>query len=205
MWTELFLSFFLYAVYFYPVFLCYHASYRSRVANLLGKCIAFNWCERLGSILTFKNTGFYSTLVLFGLRVVIDLPSFVITYAREVFFLSLMILASVPAIIANCNVLLYFFVRIFAYSSCDQCRLEFLQVEDIEEQYVRNLFKKRGFSTIVSNSSKRTLFLFISNCNFSSVQFASLHWLACGRLFLRTSGIFHFGHLSTGCDAILSV
>ncbi|KAL1935624.1 hypothetical protein VTP01DRAFT_4764 [Rhizomucor pusillus] len=117
------------------------------------------WLPRAAKII-----GFYSTLVLFGLRVVIDLPSFVITYAREVFFLSLMIVASVPAIIANCNVLLYFFVRIFAYSSCDQCRLEFLQVEDIEEQYVRNLFKKRGFSTIrtVRKSPLARLWAFVS-------------------------------------------
>lgn len=38
---ELFLSFFLYAVYFYPVFLCYHATYRSRLANFLGIYVSF--------------------------------------------------------------------------------------------------------------------------------------------------------------------
>ncbi|ORY95498.1 retinol binding protein receptor-domain-containing protein [Syncephalastrum racemosum] len=122
---ELFVSFFLYAVYFYPVFLCFHASYRSRLANILG-------C--------------YTTAVLFALRVVIDLPAFIITYARDVPFLVLSVAASVPAILAYSAVLLFFLIRAFTYQNCDLCRIENQEVRDIEERYVRHLFSMREFN-----------------------------------------------------------
>ncbi|KAI9484393.1 retinol binding protein receptor-domain-containing protein [Zychaea mexicana] len=136
---ELFLSFFLYAVYFYPVFLCYSATYRSRTANLLG---------------------LYTTLVLFGLRVVIDLPSFVITYARDVPFLVLSIIIAAPAIVAYTTIVVFFLIRIFTFRSCTLCRLKFLEVSDIEEQYVRKLFGHRDFQ---STPIRRTWYLRVYN------------------------------------------
>ncbi|KAG0762358.1 hypothetical protein G6F29_000647 [Rhizopus arrhizus] len=87
---ELFLSFLLYAVYFYPLFLCYHASYRSRVANIAGA---------------------YTTLTLFGLRVSVDLPVYTITYARSQGFLIINLIATIPTIAAFFAVALYFTVR----------------------------------------------------------------------------------------------
>ncbi|KAG2219996.1 hypothetical protein INT45_001895, partial [Circinella minor] len=131
---ELFISFFLYAVYFYPVFLCFSASYRSRIANMLG---------------------LYTTFVLFTLRVAIDLPSFIVTYARDVPFLVLNVIASVPAIIAYTAIVFYFLIRVFTFRSCDQCRLKFLEVSDIEEQYVKRLFGSKEFS--VKRNVRRSL------------------------------------------------
>ncbi|CDS04609.1 hypothetical protein LRAMOSA07213 [Lichtheimia ramosa] len=121
---ELFISFFLYAVYFYPVFLCYSASYRSRLANVLGV---------------------YVVLVLFSLRVVIDLPSYVVTYARDVQYLVFNVIAAVPAILAYAAVLGFFVVRSFTFRSCDTCRIISLEVTDTEEQYVRRLFVPHDF------------------------------------------------------------
>ncbi|OAD77614.1 hypothetical protein PHYBLDRAFT_164516 [Phycomyces blakesleeanus NRRL 1555(-)] len=111
---ELFLSFFLYAVYFYPLFLCYHASYRSHIATVL------------------------------------DLPSFVITYAREIPFLVMNALAIIPTLLANGIVLAYFLMRAVKYHPCDRCRIEFLQVDGIEEDYVKLLFTQREFRIVAS-------------------------------------------------------
>lgn len=150
-YLELFISFFLYAVYFYPVsckplppleaalisnagrvtfkvFLCYSASYRSRLANLLGV---------------------YVVLVLFSLRVVIDLPSYVVTYARDVQYLVFNVVAAIPAILAYAAVLGFFVVRSFTFRSCDTCRIISLEVTDTEEQYVRRLFMPHDFKIAV--------------------------------------------------------
>ncbi|ORZ25465.1 retinol binding protein receptor-domain-containing protein [Absidia repens] len=123
---ELFLSFFLYAVYFYPLFLCYHASINSRLANIFG-------C--------------YCVIVLFGLRVTVDLPSYVITYARDTPFLVLNAINVLPTLVANFVVVTYFITRSITFQSCDICRLEFLQVKDIEETYVRRLMKMNRLNT----------------------------------------------------------
>ncbi|CAO3631352.1 unnamed protein product [Cunninghamella echinulata] len=119
---EIFLSFFLYAVYFYPLFLCYHASVRSRSANILG---------------------FYCVSVIFGLRISLDLPAYAITYARDVPFLILNIINLVPLFIVNLIVFSYFIARAITFHSCDICRLEFLHVKDIEEMYVKQLIKRK--------------------------------------------------------------
>lgn len=119
---ELFLSFFLYAVYFYPVFLCYHASYRSRIANLFGA---------------------FTTCTLFGLRLTLDLPTYAITFARSLPFLIVNLLAAIPTFVAYCVVLVYFVTRYISFQSCVMCSIEYLEVQDIEEQYVRNLIKSR--------------------------------------------------------------
>ncbi|KAL7328414.1 hypothetical protein PS15p_206690 [Mucor circinelloides] len=116
--VELFLSFFLYAVYFYPVFLCYHATYRSRLANFLGA---------------------WSTCTLFGLRFSLDLPSYVITYARSIPFLTINLLAAVPTFVAYCIVLVFFVTRCITFQPCTVCCFEFLEVQDIEENYVKVL------------------------------------------------------------------
>ncbi|CAO0801108.1 unnamed protein product [Mucor circinelloides] len=116
--VELFLSFFLYAVYFYPVFLCYHATYRSRLANFLGA---------------------WSTCTLFGLRFSLDLPSYVITYARSIPFLTINLLAAVPTFVAYCIVLVFFVTRYITFQPCTVCCFEFLEVQDIEENYVKVL------------------------------------------------------------------
>ncbi|KAI7853942.1 retinol binding protein receptor-domain-containing protein [Circinella umbellata] len=110
------------------------ASYRSRIANILG---------------------LYTTFVLFTLRVAIDLPSFIVTYARDVPFLVLNVIASVPAIIAYTAIVFYFLTRVFTFRSCDQCRLKFLEVSDIEEQYVKRLFGSKEFS--VKRNVRRSL------------------------------------------------
>ncbi|KAI8143215.1 retinol binding protein receptor-domain-containing protein, partial [Fennellomyces sp. T-0311] len=81
--------------------------YRSRIANVLG---------------------LYTTMVLFSLRVVIDLPSFVITFARDVSLLAFNVLCSVPGIIAYASIAVYFLVRIFTFRSCEKCRFTFLEV-----------------------------------------------------------------------------
>ncbi|KAI9316510.1 hypothetical protein BX666DRAFT_2028039 [Dichotomocladium elegans] len=112
------------------IFLCYAASYRSRIANILGT---------------------YVTLVLFALRVAIDLPSFVVTYARDLLFLVLNVAAAVPAIMTYMIVLLFFLVRAFTFRECDICRMTVLEVEDVEEQYVKHLFIKQRFEIVATN------------------------------------------------------
>ncbi|SAL97621.1 hypothetical protein [Absidia glauca] len=139
---ELFLSFFLYALYFYPLFLCYHASINSRLANILG-------C--------------FCVLVLFGLRVTVDLPSYVITYARDPPFLALNALNVLPTLAANFIVITYFITRSITFQACDICRVHFLQVSDIEETYVRRLWNGRSVKT------KRAA--------------TSIHWLVLARTF----------------------
>lgn len=112
----------------FKVFLCYSASYRSRLANVLGV---------------------YVVLVLFSLRVVIDLPSYVVTYARDVQYLVFNVIAAVPAILAYAAVLGFFVVRSFTFRSCDTCRIISLEVTDTEEQYVRRLFVPHDFKIAV--------------------------------------------------------
>ncbi|KAG1474399.1 hypothetical protein G6F56_000381 [Rhizopus delemar] len=65
-------------------------------------------------------TGAYITLALFGLRLSVDLPTYVITYARSPGFLVINLIATIPTIAAFAT---------------------FLEVEDIEEEYVACLIK----------------------------------------------------------------
>ncbi|KAI9030733.1 hypothetical protein CLU79DRAFT_802363 [Phycomyces nitens] len=89
-----------------------------------------------------KLIGIYSTLVLFGLRVFTDLPSFVITYAREIPFLVMNTLATIPTLLANGIVLGYFLMRAVKYHPCDRCRIEFLQrkIPKKIEHHIRYFF-----------------------------------------------------------------
>ncbi|RCH85469.1 hypothetical protein CU097_004546 [Rhizopus azygosporus] len=122
---EIFLSFFLLAVYFYPVFICYHASYRSRVANIMGA---------------------YTILALFTLRVSIELPNYVIVYPQSQGFLVVNLLTITPTIGAYFAVFAYFITRSLTFKPCVLCSVAFLEVQDIEEEYVKRLLyshKKR--------------------------------------------------------------
>lgn len=98
----------------------------------------------------FEYQGCYCVLVLFGLRVTIDLPSYVVTYARDLPFLILNSINLIPLFIVNLIVISYFAIRIFTFEPCDICRLEFLLVNDIEELYVKQLMKKKSFDIKVS-------------------------------------------------------
>ncbi|CAO3682963.1 unnamed protein product [Rhizopus stolonifer] len=117
---ELFLSFLLYAVYFYPLLLCYNVSYKSRIANIAGA---------------------YITLALFVLRLSVDIPTYVITYARSPGFLVINLIATIPTIAAFATVTIYFITKSVWFSSCVFCNIKFLEVEDIEEEYVACLIK----------------------------------------------------------------
>ncbi|CAO3577421.1 unnamed protein product [Absidia cylindrospora] len=168
---ELFLSFFLYAVYFYPLFLCYHASINSRLANIFG-------C--------------YCVIVLFGLRVTVDLPSYVITYARDAPFLVLNAINVLPTLIANFIVVTYFITRSITFQSCDICRLEFLQVKDIEETYVRRLMKMNRLNTKrkVPVYWSQRLKLIWAQCtwiNLTDIRYYRRVWKIWGRKLIGTN------------------
>ncbi|KAG2178944.1 hypothetical protein INT43_001791, partial [Umbelopsis isabellina] len=126
---ELFISFFLYAVLFYPVsyqnrhaFLCFHASQRSRIANIFG---------------------FYTSLCLFSLRISIDLPYYAITYAREPGFLLLNVMMAFVTLIAFLAVLGYFLKNSLLFATCDICQSSFADAGSIEEQYVQELLNRK--------------------------------------------------------------
>ncbi|KAI8991022.1 hypothetical protein BDF20DRAFT_949616 [Mycotypha africana] len=62
-----------------------------------------------------KIIGILTTCTLFGLRLSLDLPSYVITYARSLPFLIINVLAAIPTAIAYCIVLLYFITRYITF------------------------------------------------------------------------------------------
>ncbi|KAG1065709.1 hypothetical protein G6F42_026781 [Rhizopus arrhizus] len=98
-----------------------------RAAKMVGK-------SRLANFL-----GAWSTCTLFGLRFSLDLPSYVITYARSIPFLAINLLAAVPTFVAYCIVLVFFVTRYITFQPCTVCCFEFLEVQDIEENYVKVL------------------------------------------------------------------
>lgn len=166
---ELFLSFFLYAVYFYPVFLCYHASYKSRLANFFGA---------------------WTTCTLFGLRFSLDLPSYVITYARSVPFLTINLLATVPTFIAYSIVLIFFVTRYITFQQCTICNFEFLEVQDVEEKYVKVLIASRRDkekeSIPIQNTSMIGLIRLIFNEKlWQKLDFKLIFRLMCTQRFIR--------------------
>lgn len=73
----------------------------------------------------------------------LDIPSYAITFARNLPFLVINLLAAVPTIIAYTIVLLYFITRFITFQSCTMCSIKFLEVQDIEEEYVKELMKSR--------------------------------------------------------------
>ncbi|KAL9543315.1 hypothetical protein MBANPS3_008169 [Mucor bainieri] len=167
---ELFLSFFLYAVYFYPVFLCYHATYRSRLANFLGA---------------------WSTCTLFGLRFSLDLPSYVITYARSIPFLTINLLAAVPTFVAYCIVLVFFVTRYVTFQPCTVCCFEFLEVQDIEETYVKVLMaakrsSKKKPAPIESTSIVGLLWLVFNEKLWRRLDYKLILRRMCTRKFIKT-------------------
>ncbi|CEP15293.1 hypothetical protein [Parasitella parasitica] len=90
-----------------------------------------------------KLGGAWTTCTLFGLRLALDLPSYVITYARSVPFLTINLLAAVPTFIAYSVVLVFFATRYITFQHCTVCCFEFLQVQDIEEEYVKVLMASK--------------------------------------------------------------
>ncbi|KAF7724070.1 hypothetical protein EC973_001403 [Apophysomyces ossiformis] len=119
----------------------------STMSSILQYLALFNFVliPSLLAILTSRIAnllGIYVTLVLCALRVFTDLPSYVITYARDHLFLVINTLTTLPTAVAFIWVLLYFLVRLTC-SPCDLCRLAFLEVDDIEEQYVKSLIGKK--------------------------------------------------------------
>lgn len=86
-------------------------------------------------------TGAYITLALFGLRLSVDLPTYVITYARSPGFLVINLIATIPTIAAFATVAIYFITKSVWFNSCVFCNIKFLEVEDIEEEYVVCLIK----------------------------------------------------------------
>ncbi|KAG2187707.1 hypothetical protein INT44_005397 [Umbelopsis vinacea] len=119
---ELFISFFLYAVLFYPAFLCFHASHRSRLANIFG---------------------FYTSMCLLCLRISIDLPFFAITYARESGFLALNVLMAVITLAAFLATVIYFLRKAIRFEECTICQCHYLDPGNAEEEYVKELLKKQ--------------------------------------------------------------
>jgi hypothetical protein len=75
----------------------------------------------------------------------LDLPSYVITYARNLPFLIINLLAAVPTFIAYAVVLVYFITRFITFESCSVCSTQFLEVQDIEEEYVKKLIQSRRY------------------------------------------------------------
>lgn len=166
---ELFLSFFLYAVYFYPVFLCYHASYRSRLANFFGA---------------------WTTCTLFGLRFSLDLPSYVITYARSVPFLTINLLAAIPTFVAYSIVLIFFVTRCITFQQCTICSFEFLEVQDIEEKYVKVLIasrqdKEKKSMPIQNTSMIGLIWLIFNEKLWKKLDFKLIFRLICTWKFIR--------------------
>jgi hypothetical protein len=112
--------------------------------------------------------GAFTTCTLFGLRLALDLPTYAITFARNLSFLIINLLAAVPTFVAYCVVLIYFVTRYITFESCVMCSIEYLEVQDIEEQYVRNLIKSRRddmfkVSYYLCNKKKQQLYLLFFN------------------------------------------
>ncbi|GAA5806244.1 hypothetical protein HPULCUR_011775 [Helicostylum pulchrum] len=102
--------------------------------------IFHEWLPRAAKIVA-NLFGAFTTCTLFGLRLALDLPSYGITFARNLSFLVINLLAAVPTLIAYSIVLVFFVTRFITFQSCVMCNVEFLEVEDIEETYVKELIK----------------------------------------------------------------
>lgn len=97
-----------------------------------------------------------------------DLPSYVITYARDPPFLALNALNVLPTLVANFIVITYFIARSITFQACDICRVHFLQVSDIEETYVRRLWngqtvKTKVYKWVLGSNSMILKLLFFSS------------------------------------------
>lgn len=90
-----------------------------------------------------RGIGAFTTCTLFGLRLALDLPSYTITFARYLPFLVINLLAAIPTFVAYSVALVYFVTRYLTFQSCVMCSIEFLEVQDIEEEYVKKLIKPR--------------------------------------------------------------
>ncbi|ORX48209.1 hypothetical protein DM01DRAFT_1292200 [Hesseltinella vesiculosa] len=110
--------------------------------------IFHTWLPRAAKIIGKHAIYFrcYCVVVLFGLRVTLDLPTFVVTYARDLLFLVLNGVSTLPTLVANIIVLAYFIHRSITFEACDLCRAEFLQVQDIEEMYVKTMVNNKPFT-----------------------------------------------------------
>jgi hypothetical protein len=104
------------------VFLCFHASHRSRLANIFGV---------------------YISICLLCLRISIDLPFFAITYARESGFLALNVLMAVVTLAAFLVTFLYFLRKAIRFEECIICQARCLDPGNAEEEYVKELLKKQ--------------------------------------------------------------
>ncbi|KAI8983122.1 retinol binding protein receptor-domain-containing protein [Pilobolus umbonatus] len=100
-----------------------------------------DWLPRAARII-----GTISACTLFGLRLTLDLPTYAITYARSVGLLVINLVSLIPTVVAYTIVVLYFMTRCVNYESCIVCSTEFLEVQDIEEQYTIELLRKRDFN-----------------------------------------------------------
>ncbi|RCH81970.1 hypothetical protein CU098_005668, partial [Rhizopus stolonifer] len=87
---------------------------------------------------------------------IVDLPSLVITYARSLPFLIVNSFAAVPTFIAYFTVLVYFVTRYITFRPCTMCEIEFLEVQDIEEEYVNKLIKSRKKKETKGNDHNST-------------------------------------------------
>jgi hypothetical protein len=103
-------------------FLCFHASHRSRLANVFG---------------------FYTSICLLCLRISIDLPFFAITYARESGFLALNVLMAVVTLAAFLSTVIYFLRKAIWFEACSICQSRCLDPGNAEEEYVKELLKKQ--------------------------------------------------------------
>lgn len=93
-----------------------------------------------------------------------DIPSYVITYARNFSFLILNLLAALPTLVAYVIVLVYFVTNYFTFVPCGLCNIEFLEVEDVEEQYVKRVLLKNTSAvniplTMLVFGKKKTLLI----------------------------------------------
>ncbi|KAI8095924.1 hypothetical protein BDF21DRAFT_435939 [Thamnidium elegans] len=90
--------------------------------------IFHEWLPRAAKIVA-NLFGAFTTCTLFGLRLALDLPSYGITFARNLSFLVINLLAAVPTLIAYSIVLVFFVTRFITFQSCFMCNIEFLEDE----------------------------------------------------------------------------
>ncbi|KAF1805452.1 retinol binding protein receptor-domain-containing protein [Mucor lusitanicus] len=138
-----------------------------------------------------KMVGAWSTCTLFGLRFSLDLPSYVITYARSIPFLTINLLAAVPTFIAYCVVLMFFVTRYVTFQPCTVCCFEFLEVQDIEEKYVKVLMtakrsSKKKTTPIQSTSIVGLLWLIFNEKLWQRLDWKLIMRRMCTRKFIKT-------------------
>ncbi|KAH8555637.1 retinol binding protein receptor-domain-containing protein, partial [Umbelopsis sp. PMI_123] len=115
-----------------------------------------SWLPRAMKIIEFHRSrlanifGFYISLCLLCLRISIDLPYFVITYARESGFLALNVLMAVVTLAGFLSTVIYFLRNAIRFEECELCQTQFLDPGNTEENYVRELLKKK-FRRYITN------------------------------------------------------